>query len=353
MLEELKQLAARVTTLLGSDPFPALAEPDILRAAVRDYPLRGGKRLRPALVVWACCAAGGDPEKALCAAAACEVFHNWTLVHDDIIDADDLRRNFPTCHRQLEQSAQRAGVAGAAAGKFGRDFAILTGDCQQAWANFVLLKLADTGAPPELVVQLAADLQKMGAKLIAGEALDVEMSRRDLAKISVEEVERMYALKTGALFEFCAAAGARIALNDAAGAHPFTRALGKMALEAAVAFQLKDDCLGLFGNQATFGKPVGSDLSERKATTLILHTLERLPAAERAGFELKLGQPEYSPSELDEIREIVRRTGALELVRNRASELAAAARRELVTLPESRHRTLLAELLDYLLNREV
>ena len=90
--DELARVAAMVGNELNSDAFPEQVRPAVLGAAVRDYPCRGGKRLRPALVLWACELFGGSPERALPAAVALEIYHNWTLVHDDIIDRDDLRR---------------------------------------------------------------------------------------------------------------------------------------------------------------------------------------------------------------------------------------------------------------------
>ena len=86
MLNDLQNIARSIDTLLLNDPYPETVKPDYLRRAVRDYPVRGGKRLRPALVIWCCELLGGSREQALYPAAAAEVYHNWTLVHDDIID---------------------------------------------------------------------------------------------------------------------------------------------------------------------------------------------------------------------------------------------------------------------------
>ena len=96
--DALRQVASEIIAVLSDDPFPAAVYPECLCSAVRSYPVRGGKRIRPALVLWTCGALGGDVRKALNAAAAVEIYHSWTLVHDDIIDEDEVRRGLPTTH---------------------------------------------------------------------------------------------------------------------------------------------------------------------------------------------------------------------------------------------------------------
>ena len=98
---ELAMVRGIIDEFIADDPFPASVCPEELREAVRLYPMRGGKRLRPVLALWACGAVGGETSRALNAAAAVEIFHNWTLVHDDIIDCDEVRRGKPTCHVEL------------------------------------------------------------------------------------------------------------------------------------------------------------------------------------------------------------------------------------------------------------
>ena len=105
--DSLHSVAEKIDSLLARDPFPRKVFVPSLQEAVYRYPVRGGKRLRPALLLWACQALGGKEADALPAAAACEVFHSWTLVHDDIIDEDDFRRGKPTEHRELAAGAEK------------------------------------------------------------------------------------------------------------------------------------------------------------------------------------------------------------------------------------------------------
>ena len=346
--------AKEVEEILISSPFPVGIEPEFLRRAVLDYPLRGGKRLRPALTLWSCALLGGE-SKPLHAAAAIEVFHNFTLVHDDIIDDDAYRRGVPACHTALaNHAAATLGLNPTHAARFGRDFAILAGDLQIAWATSLMLASTVDNVSPELAKALAARLQDYTAKeLISGEALDVHLSYRALDEISLDEVERMYQLKTGVLLAFAAETGAMIALNDTTCSAPETTALGRMAMAAAVGFQMRDDYLGIFGDAAKFGKPLGSDLSERKVTWLLLKALAQLPDSGKRELSTMLGKAEYTPDELDRARQLLTESGAVTAAIKRADELTAIARNELARMPQNSYKALISDLLDYLLARNI
>ena len=170
--KELALVRGLVEEFLEDDPFPETVRPPALREAVRLYPLRGGKRLRPALTLWSCGAVGGDPVRALNAAAAVEIYHNWTLVHDDIIDCDELRRGKPTCHVELRKAGTEQFQLNAdRARKYGEDFAILAGDLQQSWAMDVLIRSTDRGVSPETALSMARRMESfLGRELISGEA---------------------------------------------------------------------------------------------------------------------------------------------------------------------------------------
>lgn len=133
MLEDIKKIADKITETVKNDNYGETVKPSYLRQAMFDYPTRGGKRLRPALFFWCFNMCGGIEKNGLekCAAAV-EVWHNWTLVHDDIIDEDIMRRNFPTTHTALAKTAEESNFdANLQTEKYGRDMAILCGDLQQ------------------------------------------------------------------------------------------------------------------------------------------------------------------------------------------------------------------------------
>lgn len=351
--EELKKVAASIDAIITHDDFPDTIEPDFLRDAVIDYPARGGKRLRPALLLWCCGAVGGDPQKAMAAAAAVEIFHNWTLVHDDIIDDDDFRRGQPTTHARLRDLAiERYAATALPAEKFGRDFAILTGDLQQAWANRMLLRSLEHGLEPRLILMLCRRMQDMvNRELISGEALDVEFPWIGPEKLAVENINRMLYLKTGVLLRYCAETGAIIGLGDIDGHHEQIRWLGEFAAAAGIAFQYRDDWLGIFGNEKEFGKPVGSDLAEAKPTVLLVTALNRLNESGRRELLGCLRRPEYPPELLEQVRQLLRESGAEELVLTEARRLTVEAAAKLNRLPDSPYRRLLHGLLEYLIDR--
>lgn len=354
MLEHLKKVSKAVDSLLASDRFPGTIRPEYLRTAVLDYPLNGGKRLRPAVLIWCCRMLGGKESQALYPAAAAEVCHNWTLVHDDIVDQDKTRRNRPTCHVALASEVRsRFGLAESEAERTGRDFAILTGDVQQGWANDLLLRSAEHGVSPKVVVGVMRRFQELANRdLICGESLDVEFSLRSLESIELDEVREMLRGKTGALLRFCAEAGAMIALDTDDPETPEVKKLGEFALAAGNAFQLRDDYLGIFGDFETLGKSVGGDLREGKATILLLASLRMAQPAARARLLRMLGHREYTQHDLETVRRIMIDSGAAECVNNEAAELAARAREILMEFPKNVYRKCLLELVDYLIARE-
>lgn len=353
MIDYLRKVAREIDELIRNDPFPESIRPEYLRSAVRDYPGRGGKRIRPALLIWSCAMLGGSEEAALYPAAAAEVFHNWTLVHDDIIDRDVSRRGAPTCHVTLAEEMKQFPLDDEARERSGRDFAILAGDLQQGWANDLLLRSVEHGVPPRVVLALSRKLQKLAnAALITGEALDVEFSLRPITELSASQIREMLYLKTGALLRFCAEAGAMIALNADSAEPEEVKILGEFAAAAGIAFQLRDDYLGLFGDYSSLGKPLGADLREGKATILLLTTLQMASGEDKAVLTDLIGRAEYSPTDLDTVRRIMHDSGATAMIDAETAQLAERARNLLREFPDNIYRQCLIDLINFLINRE-
>jgi len=354
MLNELSNVAALIDAEIGNDDFPSAVKPEYLRLAVKDYPCRGGKRLRPALLLWSCGLVEGEIDRAMPAAAAVEIYHNWTLVHDDIIDNDIVRRGAPTAHIQLAaHAAEHFGTDAVPADKFGRDFAILAGDIQQGWAINMLLKSAERGVSAPVTLALCRRMQELvNRELISGEALDVEFPLRGWRNISSDEVMRMLYLKTGALLRFCAEAGAAIGTGSHDFSEPVITALGEFASSAGIAFQLRDDWLGIFGDFVKFGKCIGSDLTEAKPTIMLLKTFELLGEPDRKKLESLIGLPEYTAGQIETIQKLMRDSGAEKYVLDKSAELSAKARSILLCFDDNRYRQLLLDLNAYLVSRE-
>jgi geranylgeranyl diphosphate synthase type I len=215
---------------------------------------RSGKRLRPLLCLLACEGCGGAVDQALPAAAAVELLHNFTLIHDDIEDQDRTRRDRPTVWS----------IWGEAQG-------INAGDTLFALAQLALLRLQDREISASVVVHAARIFNETCIALTGGQCLDIGFeSRKD---VSVEDYLAMIEGKTAALVACSCEIGALVAGAPEAQQYHL-RAFGR---HSGLAFQMLDDILGIWGDSAVTGKPVGADIARRKKTLPLLHGLERSP----------------------------------------------------------------------------
>ena len=344
----LKILAGEIDKVIAGSTFPRQVKPAYLGKAMQSYPANGGKRLRPVIMLWSAALAGGDTARLFPAAAALEIFHNWTLVHDDIIDDDDTRRGKPTAHIQL---AGEVKTSPERQKKFGSDMAILAGDLMQGWA-FELIDQSDTTA--EVKLKLAEELRHFGyIRLVSGEAVDVAMSYDSAENITEAELFAMQSGKTGALLHYAARAGWMMGRGYAAAwDEPEAAALGEFGEYLALAFQMRDDYLGIFGKYEEFGKPIGSDLAEGKATLLLLHALQNLPEAARKKLQSLLYCSSYTPDMLETARELFQQAGSLQYVLDMIEAMTCKAQQALDKLPETAEREILRKLAGYLAYRE-
>jgi geranylgeranyl diphosphate synthase type I len=221
-------------------------------AALEPSQARSGKRIRPVLCLLACEACGGDWKQALPAAAALELLHNFTLIHDDIEDQDRTRRG-------------RATVWAV----WGEPQAINAGDTLFALAQLALLRLSERNVAPEAVVGAVRLFNQTCVALTGGQYLDIGFEER--SAVSVSDYLAMVEGKTAALVAAACEMGALIAAApDAQRQH--LRAFGR---HSGLAFQMLDDILGIWGDAGATGKPVGADIARGKKTLPLLHGLER------------------------------------------------------------------------------
>lgn len=215
--------------------------------------MAGGKRVRPVLLLETCRMCGGDVEKALPFAAAVEMIHTYSLIHDDLpcMDDDDLRRGKPTNHRV-----------------YGEATAVLAGDGLLT-AAFEVMMEGYGDLPLDRVVDAAACLAKAsgGRGMVGGQILDMAGEGHTLA---ADEVTELYALKTGALMTACAEMGCILA----GGSEEQRKSVIRFAKKIGLAFQVRDDILDVEGDEATLGKPIGSDARSEKNTYVTLKGLE-------------------------------------------------------------------------------
>ncbi len=339
---------------LWQERFRRRFRPAHIRDAVFSYLRGGGKSLRPAVAMLACGALGGDESRALPVAAAIEIYHTWTLVHDDVIDRDDTRRGLPTVHRDFAgRAAEEFGWAPAEAEHYGRTIAMLAGDAQQSWSWSLLFEAhLEFGVPAEIVLQLGQDLaSRVTPLLVEGETLDVQYSGEALA-ISEPAVIDMLWKKTGALYEFAGRAGAAIGLNDADADLPAARAIASFCSLCGAAFQIQDDILGIVGDERQLGKPVGSDIREGKTTLLTLKALERADAQQRQAILRALGAAEAVPAEVQAVIDLLRELGTVGYAQAQSRRKVEEALGHLAALPRSHNRDLLEQWAHYLIQRQ-
>ncbi len=338
------------------DRFVSRFHPEDIRWAVTSYVTYGGKRLRPAILLFSCGAVGGDEQMAIPAAAAVEIFHTWTLVHDDIIDRDPLRRGSATVHQHYTQMTRTGSgsikLSEIDASHYGNSIAILTGDIQHGWGISMMAELStEKGLDANVTLDLINELDtRVLNTLVEGEVLDIQYAHFDIESLSPEKIERMLWKKTGALYEFCGRAGAMIGLQKRDD--PLVDAVANFATLCGTAFQLQDDILGIVGKEKSLGKPVGSDLREGKRTLVLYRAYHNASPAQQQKFMHVLGNPEATNDEVIEIIDLMRDLGGVDWVKDRATKLIENARKHLEILPESRYKDLLWQWSEFMINRE-
>lgn len=330
--------------------------PMIMDKSVTSYIKRGGKRLRPAVLLMACGAVGGNVDWALPAAAAVELFHTWTLVHDDLIDNDNLRRGQPTVHVIAKNSALKNHAFNEMqATKYGQDIAILTGDVQHGWAIslFTEKPLVDK-VEPAVIFAIINKLQtEVLCTLVHGEVVDVEFGMREngILEIPEDDIINMLWMKTGVLYEFAGLAGAMIGKNSADTGDAEVFAIKSFCSNCGTAFQLRDDILGILGNEKELGKPVGSDIREGKKTTIVRAALLNASPKQSEIIRSILGKQDASDDEIKFAAKLLIDLGGIHHTHELATQYVEKAIPFLSDIKASRYKTLLEQWAYYLIER--
>ncbi|MEB3774648.1 MAG: polyprenyl synthetase family protein [Desulfurococcales archaeon] len=276
----LKDLAVLVNTYLAEKLRGA---PENVYMAATHLIRAGGKRVRPAVTLATAKMLGGGEAvaRALPLAAAVEVLHNFTLIHDDIMDQDEYRRGVPTVHKV-----------------WGVPMAILAGDLLYAYTFRMALESRDNGLKPRRTIYALKILADASVKVSEGQAYD--MMYEDRWDVDVDDYLKMVYLKTAALIEASAMLGAIAGNAD----RSLVALMGEYGKLVGLAFQIRDDILGVFGDPKKTGKPVYSDLRRGKKTLLLIYTVRKLGGYEEVSKMLSEGK-------YDEVAELIKESGAL------------------------------------------
>lgn len=244
-----------------------------------------GKLLRPRLLMAVCQAVGADPERALPAAAAVELVHNFSLVHDDVEDESPIRHHRPTVW-------QRWGTAQA----------INTGDALFAAAHLALLRLRDRGVPAGTVLRAARALNTACLHLCQGQYLDLEYESRP--RVGLRQYRGMVRGKTGALMEACFYIGGLVG----GGSGPTLRRLRHIGQHLGLAYQIQDDVLDLWGEERVTGKAATDMLRKKKTFPLVL-ALSQARGQSRREIAGMLSQPVLRTQDVDHMASLLEELG--------------------------------------------
>ncbi|HON35933.1 MAG TPA: polyprenyl synthetase family protein [Methanothrix sp.] len=319
MDKELEERAALVTAAI--EELLPVKHPRGLYEASRHLVDSGGKRLRPSMLLLAAQAAGGEAQALALAPAAVsiELVHNFTLIHDDIMDNADVRRGRPAVHKIWGQSG-----------------AILAGDTLYSKAFQVL---GMTAASPERILAAMNMLSRTCTAICEGQWLDMEFESRE--RVTEQEYMEMIEKKTGVLYGASAGMGAILV-----GASPeVVGAMDEFGRLTGIGFQLQDDVIDLMTPERVSGKRQGGDLIEGKKTLIMIHAFANdvvVPV---------FGRKDASEEEISRSISILQESGSIDYARSRAEEMVVRGKRALDVLPSSPAKETMLELADYMIRR--
>ncbi|MBN2053885.1 polyprenyl synthetase family protein [bacterium] len=350
MKKYLGGVAGNVRRIIEEHPLTERLAPAYFKDGVMLYPRRGGKALRPGLLLAAARIMGGEDEGALLVGAAVEMFHIFTLVHDDIIDCDELRRGGPSNHVFFRSIlAARHDLAARSNDQLGEALAILAGDVQHAFAVSLITAAARRRlVASDVALHLLDELEvNVLTPLVEGQVLDLMLAAMPLADVTEDAVTDMLWKKTGVLFQFALTAGAMIGMGSSDATHPIIATFTRIGRLFGIGFQLMDDLLGLLGKKETFGKPIGSDLIEGKRTPIVLHAYDRASNAEKRFIESILGNPGSTVEQREELTGLLIQLGGPDHARRRMREHLEQCRELISGLPAHPMREMLMEIAEY------
>jgi geranylgeranyl pyrophosphate synthase len=289
---------------------------------------RGGKRIRPALTLLACGASGGNPPDAVLPASIIELFHNFTLIHDDIEDDSRFRRGEPALHVSH-------GVA----------MALNSGDALYTllWKRLISLEM-----PPRRLMRLQSLYAESFKRVVDGQGLEISWIRSGRFDVAEDEYLHMIGGKTSALMGLSCEVGAWMA-----GANARTRrSLRNYGEKIGAAFQIQDDVLNLAGDFDKYKKEIGGDISEGKRTLMVVHFLARAPKEDRERLVSILSSHSREQADISWAIGALQSSGSMAYARARAEKLVAEAKLELARLPDGPDKRALEAIASYVIRRE-
>ena len=315
--EELRRRAGMISGAI--EELLPVVHPRELYSAGRHLVDAGGKRLRPCMLLLASEAVGGDPKGVVPAAVSIELVHNFTLIHDDIMDNAATRRGRPAVHVKWDEAG-----------------AILAGDTLYSKAFEILT--ASKAEPGDMVASVKM-LARTCAAICEGQWLDMEFERRE--EVTEAEYLEMVEKKTAVLYGAAAWIGSRLV----GGSDEEVEGLERFGRLVGIAFQIQDDVLDLTAPAEILGKPRGGDLAEGKKTLIMIDAISK-------GVEIPIfAKKNASTEEIEAALETLRASGSIDYARKRAVRLVEEGKDALGVLADSEAKSLLMKLSDYMISR--
>ena len=299
-----------------------------LQVAMKHYPEAGGKRMRPVMAILVAEAVGKKGNKAMPLGCALEIIHNFTLVHDDVIDQDPVRRGRPAVHILFDEAT-----------------AIIAGDALFA-IGYMVLSETDVGL--EDLRTIFHSVSETVYLIAEGQQMDVDFE--GTVTVKIEEYVEMVEKKTAVLFACAAEGGAIIG----GGSEKQVADMKEYARLMGIGFQMWDDVLGIKGDTKKTGKPVGSDIRNGKRTLIIVHAMEHLKegSKEKTTLLAALGNENATDAQVKDAIGVLEKIGSIEYARTEALRYGAEAKQKLECLKPSKEKDILAAFVDFAVGRE-
>ncbi|MBN2603318.1 MAG: polyprenyl synthetase family protein [Candidatus Thermoplasmatota archaeon] len=301
-------------------------EPKTLYDAARHLPLAGGKRLRPILAMITCEALGGNVKKLLPITIALELIHNFTLVHDDIMDKSNLRRNLPTVHIKYDEPT-----------------AIIAGDLLFAKAFESMHNLVET---PSNFKRLNYGLLECVREICEGQQLDMEFEKRKM--VTEQEYIEMIRKKTAFFFQFAAESGAILANAS----DKEIDAMSTYGLSIGLAFQIQDDYLDMSSDKETLGKDIGNDIRNGKKTLIAVRSLSTAQGEDKELLKRVFGNRNATDHEIKKVYDLFWKKKSIDYAKQTAVNYSLRAKESLSVIPENSAKQILIDLAEYTIKRE-
>ncbi len=279
---------------------------------LKEYTLRGGKRIRPIFLIYGYRAIKGDVDKSIIKLSIfLELIQSSLLIHDDIMDQDKIRRGGLTIHEKYSDFFSHRDE------RFGDSMAIIMGDMAM---NFAYEIISESDIEDNLKAKIISMVSRYVTQVDYGQSMDIQLARTD--NFNEKDVKSVHFYKT---MIYTTMMPLMVGAVLAGAKNNELKYIKKYAEDVGLAFQVQDDIMGLYGDQKTVGKPIGSDIKENKKTLLIFRAIEKASVSDKKYLLNCLGNSEISNKDIEKVREIVKNTGAYKYSLDLAKKLVGLA----------------------------